>query len=90
MTRLAFRTAIAAALGSGALGACSTVRDIAGLPDYTVTSASPTSISIRFREGELSKAEGRAADHCAGYSRRSVMQSVAPVGSDSLAVFSCV
>lgn len=76
-------------LSFGLAGGCSTFRDLTGQRDYIVTSATPTSITIRFREGELAQAQGRAEAHCTQYRRTAVMQNVSPDGGESVGVFNC-
>jgi hypothetical protein len=83
------RASIAIALSVALMGGCSTFRDLTGQRDYTVTSATPTSITIRFKEGELSQAQSRAEAHCTQYRRTAVMQNVSPDGGESVGVFNC-
>lgn len=85
-----WRASIAMVMSIALMGGCSTFRDVTGQRDYTVTSANPTSITIRFREGELSQAQSRADAHCTQYRRTAVMQNVSPDGGQSVGVFNCV
>lgn len=68
--------------------ACSTFESI-GEDDYVVTSATPDAITLRFREGNLNVATGRADAHCAGTSRKATMVNVMPSGDYSAASFRC-
>ena len=72
-----------------ALQGCSAFRDITGQSDYVVTQASAASITIRFEEGELAQAQGRAEAHCKQYQRASVLRGVQPADGDSIATFDC-
>ncbi len=70
------------------VGACSTVRSMTE-DDYVVTSATPDAITLRFREGNLNKAEARAASHCQTTNRISKLETVSPDGGYSVANFRC-
>lgn len=77
---------IPALAGAFVLGGCASV----GLDDdYRITSATPTSISLRYT-GDESHAAGRAQDHCATYNRRAQLARVTPDGRWNLAVYDCV
>ena len=71
------------------LAGCSTFRDLTGQPDYVVTQASPTAITIRFEDGEFAQAQGRANAHCGQYQRAAVMGTMSPSDGDSVATFTC-
>jgi hypothetical protein len=61
-----------------------------GRQDASVVSASPTSVTMRFAEGQLADATGRAEALCGQHGRAAKMQRVSPTGDDRIANFDCV
>ena len=70
------------------VSACQSIRTM-GEDDYVVTSATPDSITLRFREGDLNKATARAEAHCKETNRMASMINVMPDNNYSLASFRC-
>jgi hypothetical protein len=83
-----FAFAAMAGLVGLAAGGCSTVQSL-GEDEYVVTSATPDSITLRFREGNLNKATERAAAHCSATNRPAQMVNVSPADGYSVAAFRC-
>lgn len=79
------RTPALAILAAAGLAGCASMGE-----SYRVVSASPTTITVRYK-GDESLAAGRAQDHCAIYNRRAVLARVTPEGDDTnLAIYDCV
>lgn len=57
---------------------------------YVVTSATPDSITQRFREGDLNKATGRARAHSQETHRTAEMENGMPADGYSTGTFRCV
>jgi hypothetical protein len=56
----------------------------------TVVSASPNSVTLRYKEGRLQEATERASVLCGRHGRTALMQQVSPTGDDQIANFDCV
>lgn len=78
------RTPTLIALAAVAATGCASIGE-----SYRIASASPTTITIRYR-GDESLAAGRAQDHCAVYGRRAQLARVTPDGDWRLAIYDCV
>lgn len=62
-----------------------------GGSEAAIVTATPTQVTVNFKEGDLDSATARARDHCAGYGRTARLERVAPGdGSKRIAVFNCV
>lgn len=73
-----------------AISGCANGRVIGfGEDAYVVTSATPDSITLRFREGDLNKATGRAQAHCQETHRSAEMVNVMPADGYSMGTFRC-
>jgi hypothetical protein len=77
--------------GLAAVSGCANGKMIGiGEDDYVVTSATPDSITLRFREGNLDKATARALAHCRTTNRTAEMVNLAPEKGFSVGAFRCV
>jgi hypothetical protein len=81
LSRIVLATAVLCA------GGCSTFSD----DDPTVVSASPSAVTLRFKEGNLGEATRRAGELCAVHGLIARMQRVSPAEGDSqIGNFDCI
>lgn len=76
--------ALALVLAASALPGCSTSgRKLA------IVTASPASVTFRFKEGRAAQAQNLANNHCSNFGRRAILKRVTPEGSDRVGIFDC-
>lgn len=78
----------AAAVVLSTLGACAAMQDWSE-DAYVVRTATPDSITLEFRPGNLNVATDRAEAHCLASSRKAELEGVSTMGAKSLATFNC-